>query len=288
MKSWKLIIASILALVVLLVAPLAAMAQDTDESTDTAVAKARIKGGLEIVAPRVALVGKEFTMAVFLRYNQQPMEDAAVWAVTKDDVEALRGDFKSLKANGLAKVTEEDYTNLLNTYAVLIGHTDENGKLSYTYNEVGNHALVAVKAGYIPDISGIAVRQVLAITSPQKAAPGEEFTVTVNQRGTGSPVEKASIWAVARADIPAIKDRIQEFKKNNPGEFWNNDWKQFLDNQAISLGQTAADGELTCSLENAGGYGLVALKQGSLPGFKGIAIIVPEPGATDTTDDIFE
>ena len=280
MKKWQIIVASLAALLVMTITPLAVAAQG-ERATDPA-AGWRLKGGLAIVAPRAALVNQEMSLGVFLRYNQEPVAKASVWAVVRDKIESLKQDARSLREKGLANVTEGDYQALLEVTGTFLGRTDENGKLSHTFNASGNLVLVAFKAGYFPDFSGLAVRELLAINAPRKAAPGEKVTIAVFQRGTADPVEKAGVWAVTRANLQNLKDRLQAVREANKGHLWEADWESVLNEHATLLGYTNEGGQVDHIFADAGGYLLITAKKGSLPGYAIIAIAEPTSGPTPT------
>ncbi len=276
MKKWQIIVASLTALLVMAITPLAVVAQG-ERVADTA-AGWRLKGGLAIVAPRIAWVSNEMSLGVFLRYNQEPVAQASVWAVARDKIESLKQDARSLREKGLANVTEGDYQALLEVTGTLLGKTDDNGKLRHTFNTSGNLVLVALKAGYIPDFSGLAIREVLAINAPRKAAPGEIVTISAFQRGTADPVEKAGVWAVTRANLQNLKDRLKAVREANKEHLWEADWESVLNEHAALLGYTNDSGQVAHIFADAGGYLLISAKKGSLPGYAVIAIADPTSG----------
>jgi hypothetical protein len=102
---------------------------------------------LGIRAPRVTPVGEEATITVFDRQTKEPVEGAGVWLVSGDKAEELKADIASFRADGAADI---DYTSRLGVYGELIDETDENGQVTYTFEEAGIYLLVAVKDGYFP------------------------------------------------------------------------------------------------------------------------------------------
>jgi hypothetical protein len=270
MKKWKIFTAVLLALLVLVATPLTVMAQGQDSTR--VPSRLKIKGGLEIVAPRVVLANQEMSLTVFLRYNQTPVTGAAIWAVSRDRIEALKQEIQLLKEKGLANVKDEDYEAVLNIMAVRLGHTDKNGQLTHVFTETGAYALLATKAGYIPDSSVLAVTEVLVFDSPKRSPLGEEVTITVKQRGTGNPVSAAGVWAVSRTDLQVLKEELQELKAANNGNLKDADRESVLNSMAISLGKTDENGQVKYSFQSAGGYALIAAKKGSIPAITGIAI----------------
>ena len=89
-KRWYGIIASVMALLVLASTAVPALAQSEEEVTVDSKQTLTALKVLAIKAPRVAPVGKEVTMTIFQRLSQDPVEGAAIWALTRDEAEALR------------------------------------------------------------------------------------------------------------------------------------------------------------------------------------------------------
>lgn len=283
MKRWKIILASVLALLVFIVTPLSVMAagQDTTSTATTQVPRVH----LAIVQPWVVRVGQNMQLTVFERLNQTPISGAGVWTITKDKVDTVKQAVKALNAKGRANVTEKDYEDILNANGASLGQTDSNGKLTHTFVDTADYWLVALKDGYLPGYSRLAVREVLAISAPKKAAPGDGVTVTVTQKGTTDPVSGAGVWAIDFANAKALKDKVLALRQANKGNLNNADWDSALSSLAISLGTTDANGQVTHSFDK-GRYLLITTLKGCVPAYTGIAIVAPQPtpSTTSTTD----
>lgn len=193
MKKWRIILSSLLALLIFAAVPTAVFAQNDSANTSSNTA---YQGILAIVAPLSVRVGEEMSLAVFLRSDQNPVSDVNVWAVPRDNAEAVRQAIKELREKSGANASDQDYHGILDARGTLLGQTNNSGKLTYTFDDSGSYLLVAAKAGYIPGFSGLAVREILAISAPKRAAPGDTVTITVNQRGTSDPVAGAGVWVV--------------------------------------------------------------------------------------------
>ena len=90
MKKWSIITVLVMALLTMVVMPVSALAQ-ADE--DVAVnSNSVIRDGLAIVAPRVTPVDTRISITVFQCWDQEPVEGAGVWLITKDKLEAVRQD----------------------------------------------------------------------------------------------------------------------------------------------------------------------------------------------------
>ena len=171
MKKWQIILASLLALLVMVVTPLSIMAAKNINTSENTI-KPDIKGALAIVAPRVIQTGSEMSLTVFLRQDQTPVPGVAIWVISKDNIITLKDDIRALKEKGLANITDEDCQAILKANGDKIGETDGNGKLLNTFNKPGKFVLVAVKNKYIPDFSALVVRSKLArisINTPEES-----------------------------------------------------------------------------------------------------------------------
>jgi hypothetical protein len=224
-------------------------------------------------------------MTVYQRGTGQPVEKAGVWAATRDKVEALKQDIAALRESDSVSAAEMDYESMANIYGIYLGHTDENGQLSHAFEEAGGYLLVAVKRGYIPGFAPIRIGdtpKALAIRAPQSAKVGEEVTMTVYQRGTGEPVEKAGVWAVTRDNVEALKQNMTALRENDTISAAEMDYESMANIYGIYLGHTDENGQLSHAFEEAGGYLLVAIKGGYIPGFASIRIMpIPETGVLE-------
>ena len=145
------IIAMLLALLVLVSTAVPALAQNEEEQT---VVPKSIPDALAILAPIRAPVGEEVSMTVFERSTQDPVKDAGVWALTQENAEVLKEEIAKLKEEG----KEPDHEALVSGLGIPLGTTKGNGRLEYTFTEGGRYLLVAIKEGYIPGRTGIAIR----------------------------------------------------------------------------------------------------------------------------------
>jgi hypothetical protein len=281
MKKWKMVLASVLAALVLVLVPLSAMAQTATPSTVPAV---KIKPDLVIVAPRAVLAGKEMQLTVFQRDNQKPVGEVAVWAIGKDKFDAAKQAIQNLIKNNAAGAVEPDYSAAVAPFGKRLGATDVNGVLTTAFTQDGNYLLVAFKAGFRPGFSGLVVRGLpkgLAITNPKMVKPGVDITITVHQKGSAEPVAGAGVWAVAAdkaADVKGLLSDALSAAKNSPQA---TDYAALLNGKAISLGQTDKNGQTApYAFANAGRYILVTFKAGYGPGFGTIAVVAPKPTPT--------
>ena len=279
MKKWTIIMASVLALIALIVTPFSVMAAGQDATVSTNPAP---RVHLAIVQPWEVRVGQSMQLTVFERLNQTPISSASVWTVTKDKADTVKDAIKALIAKGLANVTEKDFEDILNTNGTLLGQTDTNGKLTHTFNDPANYLLVALKDGYLPGYSCLAVREVLSISAPKKAAPGDKVTITVDQKGTTDPVSGAKVWAIDFSNAKTLKDKISQLRNANKSNLQNADWDSAVSSLAVSLGTTDANGQVTHSFAK-GRYLLITTLKGCVPAYTTITIAAPTPTPSVTT-----
>jgi hypothetical protein len=231
---------------------------------------------LAVKAPRSSPPGESVTVSVYEKGTEEPVKDAAVWALTKEQAETLQTRLDSArKASQLLSTDWEVELKALS--AIFLGTTNGSGDLKYTFEETGTYLLVALKPGFLPGRAGIVIKnplQALTIQAPRKATVNEPVTITVSQRGTGDAVKDASIWAIGRDKAAALKEETAKIKM--AGDPQNADWESVISLYGTKLGETNGDGKLKTSFDNAGGYLLIAVKKGYIPGYTGIVIVAPQ------------
>jgi len=271
-RKWAGVMVTLMAILMLVSTAGPALAQS--EQDGTASSQPRYKVGLAIVAPRWAPVGQEVSMRVFERLNQNPIEGAGVWALTRDEAEALKQEMTSIREASASTNQEPDYESLANVHGTLLGRTDGNGRLRYAFAEAGDYVLVTVKRGYFPGFAHIAIRALpdaLAIEAPRWSPVGQEVTMTVFKRGTQDPINDAGVWALTRDEAEVLKQEVTSIREasDNTAEV---DYESLVSVHGFFLGTTHGNGQLSCTFTEEGGYLLVAVKRGYIPGFTPIAI----------------
>jgi len=159
-KRWPTIMAMLLALLVLVATAVPVLAKNGD--VEVAGPQPALRAALAILAPRIAPVGEEVTMTVFQRSTQDPVKDAGVWALTREEAEELKAEIARLREEG----EKPDYESLVSARGIFLGATHGNGQLKHTFTEGGWYLLVAVKEGYIPGRTGIAIKVPRTIEAP--------------------------------------------------------------------------------------------------------------------------
>jgi hypothetical protein len=284
MKRWQVLLASLAALLLIVITPLTIMAQTPTTPTPTP----QLKGALAIVAPWIIKPGESMQLTVFLRKDQSTMAGANVWAVPKDKVEAVKQAVKELRQKSGANATDADYQGVLNNNGNSLGQTDGSGKLIYTFNNSGIFWLVAFKAGYAPGFARLVVQEIpqaLAIKAPGTAAPGTTVIFTVDLKGTTTPVSDAAVWAITADNAAALEAKVAEVKAANQGSLQNVDWESVLNNVAATkFNRTDASGKTSGSFGNSGIYLVIALKKGYVPAYHFLSVFAtaaqPSPAAT--------
>lgn len=241
---------------------------------------------LAIRAPKRAPAGEPVTIVVFERITQSPVEDAVVFAVTRDNADTLKKAAQALKEDTSIAAEDKDYEALCNTYGFFLGRTDENGKLEFTIDEAGVYLLVAVKRGYFPGFSLMAIvnkPKALGIKSvPPRTHVGKEVTLNVFDRQTSDPVEGAGIWAMSRDEAAALKQEIAATGEDANTAAAERDYEAVVSAHGTFLGFTDGNGKLPATFDTAGIYVLVTAKPGYLPGFTVLPVKeMPEPSTVE-------
>jgi hypothetical protein len=89
-------------------------------------------------------------MTVYGRGTTIPVEDAGVWALTRDKMESLQTEMKALRETSALSAEDTDYESLMDIYGEFLGRTNEFGQLTHEFGETGGYLLITVKAGYFP------------------------------------------------------------------------------------------------------------------------------------------
>ncbi|MFC1920580.1 hypothetical protein ACFLYQ_02515 [Chloroflexota bacterium] len=272
-KKWSVIIPVMMAAILLMSAPMSALA-DADDDTEASTGST-VRGVLAIVAPLKARVNQEISMRVFLREDQEPLEGAGIWALTKDQAEVMREELATLNSDTSIPAEDKDYEALADIHGTFIGHTSEDGRLYHAFEEANTYVLAAVKRTYLPGFSTIRVGEgikALTLKAPDKALPGEEVLMTVYQRGTVDTIDNAGIWAITRENAEAMRDELTALREDTsiPGE--EKDYQSIIDSYGTFLGRTDEYGNFSYVFEIEGGYLLAAVQRGYIPGFSPIRI----------------
>lgn len=231
---------------------------------------------LGIRVPGRVPVGQPVTMAVFDRITHNAVERAGVWAVTRDNIEALKLEAEVLREDSSLVDEEKDYEAIARSYGFFLGTTDENGKLEYSFRETGTYILVAVKRGYFPGFARLQVfdrPDALGITAtPPQTRVGREVTLDVFDRQSHNPVEGAGVWAISRDQAQALRERIAAMQQDNSLSVADKDYEAIISVHGVFLGRTGPDGKLGASFDVAGTYLLVSAKRGYIPGFTTLVV----------------
>jgi len=149
-KKWITIITVLMASMLLTLTTIPVLAQsEVDQSTDVTT-----RNALGIEAPRAAPAGEQVTITVFQRGTQEPVKDAGVWALTRDNAQDLKEELVSLREQGV-KLVDVDLESIVSGYGIFLGMTNGAGKVMHSFEDTGGYLLVAVKANYIPGFARI-------------------------------------------------------------------------------------------------------------------------------------
>jgi hypothetical protein len=272
MNKWKLILGLCLAVLIMAATPFTVMAAGNNNNRAAAGKAARMQ--LVIVQPRVVRVGQDLQLTVLARFNQNSVSAAEVWSVDQTKIKGVKEAVQVLISSGSDNVTLQDYIDILKANGSQLGQTDAQGKLTSKFTTAANYCLVALKEGYRPGYSYLAVREVLSVSAVKKAAPNEVVTISVIQKQSTQAVAGAGVWAVEFSNAKDLKDKLADLRKNNQKELANVDWNSALNNLATSLGTTDIAGQVKHSF-SSGKYLLIAVKNGCLPAYTGIVILEP-------------
>ncbi len=271
-RKWQITAALVLSLVILLTAVPAVMAQDEEPTTTASLTGG---GSLAIIAPWTVPAGKEFTVRAFLRENQEPFPNAGIWAVRRDDNEALKDELTWLRDNADQPAEDKDYESILDAHGVFLGRTGRDGRLACNFNEAGRYILVAARNGYRPGFTHIGIRdtvKALGIKAPKRAPAGRPVSMMVFDCVIHEPVQGAGVWAVTRDNMEVLKQEAEALKKDTSLSAEDKDYETLANTYGFFLGRTDENGKIEYTFDETGTYLLIAVKRGYYPGFSTMTV----------------
>jgi len=208
---------------------------------------------MSLFGPASAYTGQTCEFNLFETNNEVPVSGAAVWAFPKEN----------LSDDDLARLETADS---LESTGILMGYTDNSGRLYYAFPKSGKYHLVALKTGYRPAHSAIKIigLKELAVRNPSAVRVGAETPIRVLEKSVLTveiPVAGADVWALSR----------------NQAVTFNNvsDLLLLAKEKGLYLGATDESGYVIPRprFKEAGRYWLIAVKEGSVPGISQIRVI---------------
>ena len=172
----------VVALAVLMLVAGAAPALAQGDSEDTAGVQ-ETRRALAIDAPDRAPVGEEVTMTVYQRGTADPVKDAGVWALTREQAEELRAEVDSIREQDAESLRDLDWESVVGIRGTFLDATNGSGQLKHSFGEAGGYLLVALKPGYYPGWKGI------YIIAPRVESDG---TNSSGGASTGTPTDEAA------------------------------------------------------------------------------------------------
>jgi hypothetical protein len=131
---------------------------------------------LQIESPGSAEAGNPVTIRVSERGTSQNVTKAGVYALRVSDsftiAPAEKPTVTILKPNPASMAPEMLATpEKIKEKGFLIGYTDSNGQLIYSFDKAGNYALAAIKDGYQPGFDRINIRPKLIVPQKRELRP---------------------------------------------------------------------------------------------------------------------
>lgn len=277
-KKWSILTAVLLALVTLIMSVTPIFAQDDSTTAVAADSQYSVRDGLAVIVPLGAAVDTPVIVTVLKRSDASPAEGAGVWALTPENAETLRQRITAMQESGEISSTDVDWDAIVQVYGRFLGRTDERGKLVATFGESGRYVILAVKRSYVPGRSSIVIGgglKALELIAPYRAPVGENVNLMVLQKGTGTPILNAGVWALSREQADAFKQDVEVMKEQTGLASEDLDWESVVSIHGVFLGRTGENGELVTAFANSGGYLLLAVKRGFIPARHGIYIYEP-------------
>ena len=130
------------------------------------IAVGMLPRALAIDAPKRAEVGEDVTITVFQRGTEEPVKDAGVWALTREDAESLKANMVGVREGGDNTAIDAAIEEALNVHGIFLGTTNGAGKVHYAFEDAAGYLLVAFKRGYFPGWRPIVIVTPLTASGP--------------------------------------------------------------------------------------------------------------------------
>lgn len=277
------VLSAVLALTMIL--PAAAPVMADSEKDDQAQPAA--KAVLMVTNSNVVDVGQSVTITVSERHDHSPVAGAAVYAKKAKDIQpiiaAARKLFRVNKVNANDVADTAQYVAEMQQGGILLGYTDDEGKVAYTFADSGTYVLIAIKDDYTPGFAKMNVtlgdQKKLGIKAPSSAEVDKPVTIKVIERNTGDPVAEAVVYALK---IDNAKGYIPYEPPSDNGTTSTTAVERYValavQNGSL-IGYTDNSSELVNTFTETGRYILVTTKDGYEPGFAHIVITPVESTA---------
>lgn len=266
---------------------------------------------LNVKSPGFATSGQPVTFTVTLRYSQQAVSGAALYAqqvstfslpflnhiprpiVTSADntstkitgkpipIQVLTASSTSfntdiIKADPADTTAAQKYADQIKGSGIFLGNTDGSGAITYTFNTNGYYIITAILDGYTPGFGRVTVntsQKRLMLQTPASAAEDTTVTFFISENGTGTAVAVATLWMLHTNDIKGAYESIWESLIANKVLSDNVDkYKGWMQQKGKSIGASDTSGQVNYTFKESGTFLLVALKEGYTPGFGKIEI----------------
>lgn len=234
---------------------------------------------LEIRAPDRAPVNERVSIMVLEKDTGSAIEGAGIWALTREQAEAFKQEVEAMKADAALASEDFDWESIVSIHGIFLGRTGENGELVTAFSQTGGYLLVAVKRGYFPARHGIYIYdkpKAMTLRVQQVAEVGDIVPIHVSETNTGEPVIGAGVWALTRDQATAFRQNMASVREQGQN-MQDTDWESLISIHGAFLGRTDERGYLETSFGVPGGYLLVSVKPGYIPGFGFIFVKQPKP-----------
>jgi hypothetical protein len=234
---------------------------------------------LYIRVPSNAVVNEEVTISVLKRDGFMPVEEAAIYA-TKVILSPVSSTAVSVNgtADGIILQAEESATDNSTddtTGRILLGYTDENGKVTYTFSETGRYRITAVKDGFVPGFDKINITgnmsDSLLLKVQDQAVVDTHVTMSTLNKDTLENVPDVDMYGY-KIDGFVASVRMTFREAFSFGHRARENLAASVSKEGFYIGSTGESCSLDYSFTSEGRYLLIAFKTGFIPDFEKIEI----------------
>jgi hypothetical protein len=233
---------------------------------------------LKVALPARARIDDNINIKVLNRYDGNPEEGAAVYALEYNSVVRELSPVVSSNETDISS-RAEIYADMAISTGTYIGDTDENGEVTYAFGSTGQYLVVAIKEGFVPGFNKISILGMvngsLLLRVQDEAKVNIPLIIATVDKATSDNVSDVDIYAYKMEGFAASLG----FTFREAFSFGNTARQNLamsVSDNGFYIGTTDESGILEYTFNEEGQYLLIAFKAGYSPDFERIEVISPD------------
>jgi hypothetical protein len=176
-----------------------------------------------------------------------------------------------IRADPWDETVADSYAAEIQSGGLLLGTTDANGQVTYTFTDGGTYVLAGIEEAYIPGFARINVREArptgaLAINASADAA-AQTVTLKVLEKSSGQAISGTAVYVLEINDIKSGLSAGGNDKRLNEADV--------VKAKGTLAGNSDDTGQLVYNFASAGRYAFAVFKDGFSPALTYVNCTVP-------------